>query len=109
MTEANIPLSAAIGRNLAAYRGEVLGWTQDFMASQLRLHGIAWNRSQLAKVERGERAVSLEELLLLGLALNVPLSAFFAGPNEWVQLTDGAEVRLGVVAPLLGGGQPRPS
>jgi transcriptional regulator with XRE-family HTH domain len=107
MTEANIPLSAAIGRNLAVYRSEVLGWTQDFMAAQLRLHGVGWNRSQLAKVERGERAVSLEELLLLGLVLNVPLSAFFAGPNEWVQLTDRADVRLGAVAPMLGGSQPR--
>jgi transcriptional regulator with XRE-family HTH domain len=46
-----------------ARRRRELGQTQDEIARDLRLRGFDWTRSTVAAYERGERAISFEELI----------------------------------------------
>ena len=58
----------------------------------------------LAKVERGERSVTLEELLVLSIALG-PDPSMFVGdrPDEWVVLSNEVTVKSGALVALLRG------
>jgi transcriptional regulator with XRE-family HTH domain len=109
MTEARRTLGEVVGRNLRSYR-EQYGWSQDHVARMLRVHGLGWTRTQLAKVERGERPVSFEELLLVSIALGPGPAFFVTGPaDEWVTLSDETAVRPRALAAMLSGKKHRPS
>lgn len=85
-------LGELIGRNLAEYRSAT-AQTQDHLAGHLRARGLMWNRTQLAKVERGEREVSLGELFALIAALDVAPAELLSGESdERVMLTEHVSV-----------------
>lgn len=107
MVEAKRGLSELVGWNLRQYR-EGMGWSQDHVARILRLHGLGWTRTMLAKVERGERPVGLDELLLLSIALG-PEPAFFVGGGRdvWVGLSESVAVRPDALRAMLSAQRPR--
>src|SRR5262249_57406287 len=79
-------VDAVVGRNGGRMREEV-GATQDDLAEALKKSG--WQASVLTvlALERGERIVNLEEALLLGDVLNVPVAELLAGEHaQFVQL-----------------------
>jgi hypothetical protein len=59
-----MPLHEAIGRGLRHAREEV-GVTQDTVARRARHLGLSWDRAKVAALERGEKPLSVEELLVL--------------------------------------------
>jgi hypothetical protein len=65
-----LSLQALIGARVRELRGEQ---SQDALAQKAREGGLSWTRGMLAKVERGQRGVTLEEFFLLGIVLAVPL------------------------------------
>jgi transcriptional regulator with XRE-family HTH domain len=82
-------IDALIGRNVRRIR-EQLGATQEDLAQALRESG--WQASSLAllTLESGERVVSVEEALLLGDVLNVPVTELIVGEHaEFVRLGGG--------------------
>lgn len=96
-------MSGIIGRNLRAWR-EIPNppHSQDYLARLLRMEGLDWSRSQLAKVERGERPVSIEELFQLIIILGFVPAWFLRGePDEWVTLSPKVSVRPHVVSDLM--------
>ncbi|SBW20452.1 hypothetical protein FDG2_1697 [Candidatus Protofrankia californiensis] len=58
------PLREVIGEGVRRVR-EGAGARQDDVARAARLFGLAWNRSRVGTLERGEKAISAEELALL--------------------------------------------
>lgn len=71
-----------IAANLRRWR-ESKGWAQDRMASHIRADtGLAWSRATLAAIETGHRGLSLDEVLLLAHALNVPLATLAASDED---------------------------
>jgi transcriptional regulator with XRE-family HTH domain len=80
-------VDALIGRNVRYIR-EKFGATQDDLAQALRESG--WQQASgltVFTLERGERAVSVEETFLLGDVFNVPVTEFFVGErDEFVQI-----------------------
>lgn len=69
---------AVIGRNLQRIR-EGLGLTQHAAARHLALHGLMWSRQKLSAVEQGLRPLEIEDLILLAIAFNTPLTEFLKG------------------------------
>lgn len=65
-------LTPEIGARVKARRGQV-NLTQDEVATAMRAHGFAWDRTTVAKVERGSRSLALDEALALCLVLDVGL------------------------------------
>ncbi|MCZ7673088.1 MAG: helix-turn-helix transcriptional regulator [Chloroflexi bacterium] len=59
------------GRAIRKRRHE-LGWSQEYLASQANLH-----RTYVADVERGERNISLENIIKLSVALDLTPGEFF--------------------------------
>jgi transcriptional regulator with XRE-family HTH domain len=99
-------LSAVIGRNVRTLR-EMSGRSQDLLSRELRSAGLNWTRSQLAKAERGERGISIEELVILADALGVPVSALVASPGR-VALTPQTSVSGRSLQLMLEGKKVRP-
>ncbi len=62
------PLRAVIGEGVRRVR-EAADLRQDDVSRAARMHGLAWGQSRIAALERGEKAISAEELVLLRLAL----------------------------------------
>lgn len=60
-----------IGANVREAR-RAAGWTQEKLAERADSHAV-----YISQVERGERGASVEVLLRLSKALNVPLASFF--------------------------------
>lgn len=97
-------MQAAVGQRIRDIRSE-RGLTQDALASALHRHGVGWNRSMLAKVERGERRPLLEELLLVAWALSVPVSELLPAEGALV-LTEEATIDARAARVLLSGWDP---
>ena len=47
------------------------GWSQTALAARMKAYGHKWVRSTIAKIERGERQVSVDELFALSWVLGV--------------------------------------
>lgn len=62
-----------VGANIARLR-KASGASQSHLAEEMALRGLAWQRSTVAQVETGRRAVSLAEALALADELRVPVS-----------------------------------
>lgn len=96
------PLSALVGGRVRKLREE-RGWTQDQLAGHLRMIGLNWPRSTVAKLERGERAVSLEELLLVAMIFDLPIADLVPGTADEIALTPLSSVRAGDLSAFLRG------
>ncbi len=81
-------LQVVIGRNLRRIREEYQEASQDEGAERLRSFGLGWNRSQLAKAERGERPFTIDQLVLIAAAYDVTLA-------DLVEVRQGERVALG--------------
>lgn len=62
-----------VGRNVVALRKRC-GWSQEELAAQCGLH-----RTYVGGIERGERNVSLKNLVRIATALGVPPAELLAG------------------------------
>jgi transcriptional regulator with XRE-family HTH domain len=68
------PLSTALAASIKAARKNA-GWTQDHVARRMRELGASWDRTTVARVERGQRALQFDEAGLVAIALNVGIQA----------------------------------
>lgn len=100
----SITVSAIVGRRLREWREE-MGYSQDQVARILRLNGLQWNRSAVAKLERGEReSLTIEQLACLSLATGLPPSFFVGGSERWLSLADGVRVKSRALGSMFGEG-----
>jgi transcriptional regulator with XRE-family HTH domain len=95
------PLRVLIGQRVRELR-EAEGWSQDRLAARARDWGLGWNRSQLAKVERGEREVTVGELPLLALVLLTSVHELLGGDAR-AELTASASMPLSAVREVFAG------
>lgn len=65
-----------IGNNIKRLR-EAAGFTQDYIAGQLRLMGCDITRSAIAKIEVGQRHLYPDEIILLRKIMNVEYDKIF--------------------------------
>lgn len=70
------PIYARIGERIASLRRD-RGWTQEGLAER-----VERNASFLARIESGKRRASLDTLILIAEALEVPLSALVAEESD---------------------------
>jgi transcriptional regulator with XRE-family HTH domain len=63
------PLAAIVGERLKLFRQEK-GLRQEDVAEAARTYGVEWGRSSIAALEAGNRDLRLEELIVLGAAIN---------------------------------------
>ncbi|MFC6017242.1 hypothetical protein ACFP2T_13620 [Plantactinospora solaniradicis] len=108
-----VPFRQAVGGAIRRLRQES-GRTQDDVARSAREAGVAWDRSKVAALERGEKAITAEELILLPYVLKTAGVQFhdivelFGPPDQMVGLTRRAfPVRPSEIAWMLRG-MPRP-
>jgi len=66
---------AAFGQNVRGIRLK-LGWSQEELAERAGLH-----RTYIGSIERGERNISLDNIIRLALALRTTPSALLKGVN----------------------------
>lgn len=89
-----VPLRQVVGERVRALR-ESAGARQDDVSAAAQRHGLAWPRSKVAALERGEKSLSAEELLVLPSILTMALDRHDS-PVSYVELFDSdAPVRLG--------------
>ena len=69
------PIDVHVGRQLAIYR-RVAGMSQEALGDAI---GVTFQ--QVQKYEKGSNRVGASRLFLIGKALDVPISVFFAGLN----------------------------
>ncbi len=72
----NTAVEKRIGENIRRLR-EKSNFTQDYVATQLQLHGCDITRSAVAKIEVGQRHLYPDEIILLKQILNVEYSDIF--------------------------------
>src|SRR5262245_11868311 len=100
-------MRAVLGSAVRRLR-EAEGLRQDDLARCANELGLAWPRSKIAALERGDKAVSAEELVLLVLILRrafdreVSMTELFEG-NEQIQLTGAVTGVAREVGEILGG------
>lgn len=93
-SESSLSLRALIGRNVRRLRTSQ-GLTAEQLAVSIRNLGLSWTASRVSELERGQKAVGISDLLIVGAALSegqrpeasVRLEEFFVA-DEWVELTD---------------------
>ncbi|HXJ49374.1 MAG TPA: helix-turn-helix transcriptional regulator, partial [Candidatus Acidoferrum sp.] len=79
---ARLDLAAAVAHQLREYRRDHTMRLDD-VAAAVRQYGLMWDASTVTKIEQGRRdATSLDELLILCLALNVRLSDWIPDNTE---------------------------
>ena len=112
----NETLQQAIGRRLRELRHD-LGLRQDTVAQGARDVGLLWRQATVAAIEHGQRAVALEEFVLLPLALwHASERATGIGywvaladllpDDDWVELTERTSAHTGALRDLLTGRRP---
>ncbi|WP_406639240.1 helix-turn-helix domain-containing protein [Amycolatopsis sp. WGS_07] len=84
---------AVIGGNLRRIREE-LGMTQHETARHLALCGLMWSRQKLSAAEQGLRPIEIEDLILLAIAFNTPLTEFLKGAGHVEVGAVSLELRL---------------
>lgn len=109
VSETARPLRVVLGERVRVIRGAA-GLRQQDVADALRAFGAhSWTRSRVAELERGDKAVSAEELILIVAALrratgrSVTLAELLLA-DDLVALTDSTDLAARDIAPLLMGG-----
>lgn len=107
-------LRQAIGERVRAIR-EAGGLTQDEVGREARRLGLGWSRSAVAALERGDKSVSAEELVLLPLMLvtrdhetpggsKAPtLTDLLPTGPEWVRLSARSRLRADALQKIARG------
>ena len=72
----NAVIEKKIGGNIRKLR-EKAGFTQDYVATKLQLHGCDITRSAIAKIEVGQRHLYPDEVVLLKKILKVSYEDIF--------------------------------
>ena len=92
-------LTTTVGGNVRRLR-MARGLRQADLAAHMGVHGIAWTQATVAKVEAGDRPVTLEEFLVLGPALVAPVLDLLDGDDDMAigTSTYSAEQVRGVLA-----------
>lgn len=96
------PLRAVLAERVRSLRLASGFQRQDDLADHMAAFGLGWNRDTVAAIETGRRGLSLEESLILAVALGVPVSSLLAGDGA-VQLTEGFAIKRSAAAALLRG------
>lgn len=77
-------LNARIGRNLAHYRGDM---SQRELANKVREYGPRWTHLTVASVEKGERPLRADEVVVLLDLLRIPSFKALIAREETTQLS----------------------
>ena len=72
----NAVIEKKIGGNIRKLR-EKAGFTQDYVATKLQLHGCDITRSAVAKIEVGQRHLYPDEIILLKSILKTTYDEIF--------------------------------
>ncbi|MGO8872419.1 MAG: hypothetical protein ACLQPH_13650 [Acidimicrobiales bacterium] len=88
-----------VRRNIAALRSKA-GLTQQGLADEMLLRGIAWTRETVAQVETTNRRLGLTEAIVVAACLDVPVARLTAtgadivavGESEWTAAYLGAAI-----------------
>lgn len=96
-------LRQVVGANIRVMRN-IRGMTQDELGRRVEeLLGHAWSKQTVSKLEKGSRALDLEELLAVGFALGRPLQSFLT--LAWRGDLLPAEAQLELTSPDFDGGE----
>lgn len=105
-------LRSVVGQGVRRLR-TAAGLTPDDVAREARRHGLVWTYSKVYALERGDKAVSAPELLVLAQVMTdacgrpVRLAELIEGDGD-VALTPELIVTREWVRRMLSGGQPEP-
>lgn len=80
-------LQDLLAQNLRRVRGE-RGWSQAALAGRAQIVGLSWSRSTVADAEARRRDITVEELLLLPIILEVDLLELVTDEAPWVEVGD---------------------
>lgn len=102
-----VSLRAAIGAKVRELR-ERSGRRQDDVAQEARDLGLAWNRARVGALERGDKAIPVEELVLLPLLLATEDGApslldLLPSGDQWVTLGDATRVKADTIRAIVAG------
>jgi transcriptional regulator with XRE-family HTH domain len=70
-------ISRRVGANLKLHRTH-LGMRQEDVGRRMSALHPTWKRATISEIERGQRAVTVDELVDLAVILNVPVTALLA-------------------------------
>jgi hypothetical protein len=76
---------------------------QDEVATKARAAGLEWTSVTVATIEAGERAIAAEELLLLPIIFDRPLSDFIETEADVVRVSDTAAVLAETLRAVVAG------
>ncbi|RPF40739.1 hypothetical protein EDD96_4515 [Streptomyces sp. Ag109_G2-6] len=99
-----LPLRDVLAAGLKQVRQQ-RGLRQEEAAARIRQQGLtSWIRGTVAQAEVGARRFSIEELLLLALALDASPADFITSPDDQlVELAPGAHLTAAALRALLSG------
>ncbi len=81
--------SEVVGGRVRAFRKR-RGWSQERLAERLREVGVSLGQSNVARLENGKRAVTVDDLYGLALALDCPPLALLLPETDTEQVMVGA-------------------
>jgi transcriptional regulator with XRE-family HTH domain len=94
-------LSQVLARNLRAYRA-AHGWSQSELSTRLEALGLLdWSEQTVGHVERGRRAITVDELAALAVTLEVPVPVLLSSAGPARALGPYLAVGRGMVPPPL--------
>lgn len=70
MVQRKLTMSGIVGENIRRARA-ALGWSQQALAERLAEVGEPWSRATIAQLELGKRGATVDDLVVLALALGV--------------------------------------
>ncbi|WP_405671487.1 helix-turn-helix domain-containing protein [Streptomyces canus] len=102
------PTAATVGVNVRRIRDEVRGWSTYELAGKLTKAGRPIAPSAISKIERGERQVTVDDLVALALVLRVNPNALLlpATAEGEVELTGAGTLPAGDVWEWAEGNRP---
>src|SRR5665213_3502275 len=83
--EGGTSIEDVVRRNIAALRAKV-SLTQQALADEMHLRGVAWTRETVAQVETTNRRIGLTEAITVAGCLDVPLARLTATAADAVRV-----------------------
>lgn len=102
----SVPWSRAIGQRIRFHRSKS-GRTQSEIALLMRKMGVPWTQSKEARVESGDTLLTVPELILAAVGLDVPLRDLLPKQGT-IQLSDEATIEAGALRQLFDGAKLTP-